>query len=53
MAWQKLAERFEQGMEARKGKALEELGDLVKKPAKGPKESKTLLTELDKRITEI
>ena len=53
VAWQKLAERFEQGIETRTGTALAELGGLIRKPAKGPKETKVLLTELDKRIKEV
>ena len=39
VAWQKLAERFEQGIESRTGAALAELGNLIKKPAKAPKET--------------
>ena len=53
IAWQKLAERFEQGVESRTGAALAELGNLIKKPAKGPRETKLLLSELDKRIKEV
>ena len=53
VAWQKLAERFEQGLEARTGVALMELGELNKKPAKNPRETKMLLTELEKRIKEV
>ena len=53
VAWQKLAERYEQGREARTGIALAELGDLVKRPAKNPKETKALITELDRRMKEV
>ena len=40
-------------MEARQGTALAELGEMVKKPAKSPKETKVLLTELDQKIKEV
>ena len=53
VAWQKLWERFEQGVEARTGTALTELSELNKKPAKNTRETKSLMTELDSRIKEV
>ena len=40
-------------MEARQGTAHAELGEMVKKPAKSPKETKVLMTELDQKIKEV
>ena len=53
VACQKLWERFEQGVEARTGAALTELGDLNEKPGENTRETKVRLTELDKNIKEV
>ena len=49
-AWRALHQRFGPSVAARQGKVMHELSQMVAKPAKNPAETRSLVTELERRI---
>ena len=49
-AWKALHQRFGPSVAARQGKVMCDLSQMVVKPAKSPAETRTLVTELERRI---
>ena len=49
-AWRSLHQRFGPSVAARQGKVMHELSQMVTKPAKSPAETRSLVTELERRI---
>ena len=52
-AWQKLRQRFEPGLQAKRGIILLELNGMVTRPAKTPSELVGLITEMEQKIKTI
>ena len=52
-AWQKLKQRFEPGLQAKRGQILYELNAMIINPAKSPADLVTLVTEMDQKIKTI
>ena len=50
-AWQRLKRRFEPGLAARQGIDMAEFWGMVGRPAKSPRETSALLTEMDGKMT--
>ena len=50
LAWRALHQRFGPSVAARQGKVMCDLSQMVTKPAKSPSETRTLVTELERRI---
>ena len=49
-AWKKLHARFGPSLAAKQGMVMNDLLAMVQKPAKNPAETRSLVTELDKRV---